>query len=199
MKSASARQPARKPRMIQDTRAALIQAARLEFEDAGYDGTHSNKIATRAGYAPQTFYRHFSDKLEIFLAVYALWVDEEHAALDTVRRARAAAAAIVGHHRASLGMRRALRRLSVSDDQVRRARAKSRRDQIERLRVRLPHLRSVSNAEMAANLFMIERLSDACAEREFVDLGVSAEAGERQLEVLLRNVLGKPRRQLPGA
>src|SRR6516164_2929685 len=64
------------------TRAALIEAARLEFEEAGFDATQSNKIAARAGYAPQTFYRHFSSKLEIFLAVYDQWVADEQKALD---------------------------------------------------------------------------------------------------------------------
>jgi AcrR family transcriptional regulator len=52
-----------------DGRSVLIAAARLEFEEFGFEGTNSNAIARRAGYAPQTFYRHFEDKREIFLAV----------------------------------------------------------------------------------------------------------------------------------
>src|SRR6516225_8194103 len=123
------------------TRAALIEAARLEFEEAGFDATQSNKIAARAGYAPQTFYRHFSSKVEIFLAVYAQWVAEEQKALDSVSNMRGAAQVLIRHHRSSLRFRRALRQLSVVDDQVRRARSESRLSQIECLRRRIPHLK----------------------------------------------------------
>src|SRR5262249_5966460 len=119
------------------TRAALIEAARLEFEEAGFDATQSNKIAARAGYAPQTFYRHFSSKVEIFLAVYAQWVIDEQKALDSVSNMRGAAQVLIRHHQSSLRFRRALRHLAISDDQVRKARSESRLSQIECLRRRV--------------------------------------------------------------
>jgi hypothetical protein len=59
------------------------------------------------------------------------------------------------------------------------------------MRARLPQLAAIASSEMVANLLMIERLADACAEGEFVDLGVSEQAGVHQLELLLRRVLGK--------
>jgi AcrR family transcriptional regulator len=168
------------------TRAALIEAARLEFEEAGFDSTQSNKIAERAGYAPQTFYRHFADKVEILLAVYARWVAEEHEALDAAKGMGAAARALLGHHRASLKLRRALRVLSVTDARVRAARAQSRLAQIERLRKLLPHTREMPRARLARSLFVIERVADACAEGEFADLQVSPDAAEKQLAACLR-------------
>ena len=59
------------------TRESLIGAAGAEFRERGFSGTDSNKIARRAGFAPQTFYRWFTDKTEIFLAVYRAWEEEE--------------------------------------------------------------------------------------------------------------------------
>lgn len=177
----------------EETRAALIAAARLEFEESGFEATHSNKIAARAGYAPQTFYRHFADKPAIFRAVYREWVAEEAAVLDRVRGAESAAAAVIRHHKRSLIFRRALRALSLSDPEMRAARAGSRRAQIANLRTRLPHLARVPEAELAARLLQIERIADACAEGEFIDLGVSAREAEAQLSRLLSAAFGKPR------
>ena len=50
-----------------DTRSALLHAAEQIFREVGYYGTDSNRIARAAGYAPATFYKHFENKLEIFL------------------------------------------------------------------------------------------------------------------------------------
>jgi AcrR family transcriptional regulator len=52
------------------TRERLVQAAAAEFREQGFAGTDTNRIARRAGFAPQTFYRWFTDKTEIFIAVY---------------------------------------------------------------------------------------------------------------------------------
>lgn len=175
------------------TRAALIEAARLEFEEAGFDSTQSNRIAARAGYAPQTFYRHFTDKIDILLAVYARWVEEEYDALDAAKSTQEVARELLRHHRSSLRLRRALRALTVADERVRAARARSRLDQIQRLRRRLPRLGSVSEARLARSLFVIERIADACAEGEFADLEISRDAAERQLMECLRQELAPPK------
>lgn len=68
-----------------ETRAKLIGAAVKEFNQRGYFGTDTNKIARRAGFAPQTFYRWFRDKTEIFLAVYRLWEEQERDMLSKLR------------------------------------------------------------------------------------------------------------------
>src|SRR5688572_2853570 len=77
------RQTARVPRAAERgearergaARGALLDAARAEFDEAGFEGTDTNRIARRAGYAPQTFYRHFADKTTIFVETYHRWVE----------------------------------------------------------------------------------------------------------------------------
>src|SRR5271154_1898855 len=102
-----------------DTRARLLAAARKEFNSKGYFGTDSNRIARRAGFAPQTFYRHFADKIAIFLAVYDGWWQEESAALGEVLatpalrgQARRAAMVVIDFHTRWRIFRRSLRHLA---------------------------------------------------------------------------------------
>lgn len=173
------------------TRQALVDAARDEFEQIGYDETNSNKIARRAGFAPQTFYRHFADKVEIFLAVYLQWVAEEQALLDHVRDSARAAETAVAHHRKSLKFRRALRLLSLTHPGIRAARATSRRQQVAHLQSRLPYLEEIDLDELLARLLMVERLTDACAEGEFADLGISISKAKKQLAALIKASFGK--------
>jgi AcrR family transcriptional regulator len=53
------------------TSARLVEAAAKEFAECGFEGTDTNKIARRAGFAPQTLYGWFEDKTAIFLVVYS--------------------------------------------------------------------------------------------------------------------------------
>src|SRR5262249_23573853 len=96
-----------------DTRTRLVDAAALEFNERGFDGTDTNRIARRAGFAPQTFYRSFANKTAIFIAVYRAWEDNERALLDDLLARRAATKrlvdAVVAHHRAHRIFRRSLR------------------------------------------------------------------------------------------
>ena len=59
---------------LEDTRGRLWYAAWLEFREHGYTGTDTNRIARRASKSPQTFYRHFSNKLDIFGDIYRSWI-----------------------------------------------------------------------------------------------------------------------------
>jgi AcrR family transcriptional regulator len=175
------------------TRAAFVRAAWQEFEERGFDATQSNKIARRAGYAPQTFYRHFSDKIDILLAVYADWLADEHkelaaAAGDT----REAARVLLKHHRATLKFRRMMRTLAVTEERVRAARAKSRLLHIENLRKNLPHAADMSIADLTRSLLLLERVADACAEGEFADLRISPEDAEEHLFACLEREFGPP-------
>ena len=174
-----------------DTPALLIAAAMAEFNQHGFGGTDSNKIARRAGFAPQTFYRWFEDKTAIFLAAYRAWEDEEMAAVKTLRGTPAAARrmvkAIVAHHRAHLGFRRSLRQLAYENDAVRRARSESRARQVERIRSWLG-AQAVGDDQIALVLLQMERLSDAIAERELADLGVDERAAEAALAGLIRGL-----------
>lgn len=175
----------------EDTRAALLAAARAEFGERGFAGTDSNKIARRAGFAPQTFYRWYRDKTEIFIAAYRAWEEEERAALAGLVARRAAsnamAQAIVLHHRTHLLFRRSLRLLAVTDPGVRRARAESRARQAEHIRIwsRRPKLKAT---ELYVTLLEVERLADAVAEGELADLGVTDETGISAIERLIKQL-----------
>jgi AcrR family transcriptional regulator len=175
-----------------DTRQRLIAAAAAEFNARGYDGTDSNRIARRAGFAPQTFYRWFTDKAEIFIEVYNQWHRTEFDALRTLLAKKAPderlVKACVDHHRAYLRFRRSLRHLSYENARVRQARAEGRLRQIDFLRslnsqVLNPH-------QLAAMLLQIERLCDALAEGEFADMGLSEVGARRAVAALIHGLRG---------
>ncbi len=175
-----------------DGRQALIEAALREFEEHGYDETHSNAIAKRAGYAPQTFYRHFADKLEIFIAVYEDWSDAgiqgAVAAGDVERYARS----LIDHHRAHRVFRRSLRMLTVSEPRVMAARTRARHAQMAAMAARLPGFAAKSPAAQLAGLLIIERLCDAIADEEFATAGISSHAATKELVTFLLSLSSGP-------
>jgi AcrR family transcriptional regulator len=170
------------------TRDRLIGAATAEFEERGFGGTDTNRIARRAGFAPQTFYRWFKDKTAIFLAVYRAWEDAEYDTVSALLAGGAGdaaiASAVIAHHRAYRVFRRSLRTLSVEQDEVRRARAETRLRQAEQIRL-WAGPDAPPRETIAVNLLVLERLSDAVAEGEFADMGLSdAEAVQRLAQVV---------------
>src|SRR5918992_6064284 len=52
------------------TRAALIEAARELFSERGYAAVGTNELVRHAGVTRGAMYHHFSDKRELFRAVY---------------------------------------------------------------------------------------------------------------------------------
>jgi AcrR family transcriptional regulator len=168
-----------------------MQAARAEFGEHGYGGTDSNKIARRAGFAPQTFYRWYADKTAIFIAVYRRWEEDELAMLGDLVSKRASARklvdAVVEHHTQHVVFRRSLRWLSVQDDVVRRARADSRLRQIDNIVrwSRRDARRTLKPVDVAVTLLQVERLADAIAERELRDLALDESALRAELVSLL--------------
>lgn len=63
-----ARRTGRRPGK-QDTRTAILEAARQIFAEQGYDGSSVRRIATAAGVDPALIYHYFSTKEQLFLAV----------------------------------------------------------------------------------------------------------------------------------
>jgi AcrR family transcriptional regulator len=179
-------------------REALLHAAAQEFEAHGYEGTNSNRIAARAGYAPQTFYRHFDDKLAIFLAIYADWSDTGIAAIPTADGPAEAARALVTHHRRARVFRRSLRTLTATEPRVAEARADARRRQIEALASASPRFRATPPAARFATLLLLERLADAVADNEFRALGLPESDAEALIEAEIRARL-LPGRTVPPA
>jgi AcrR family transcriptional regulator len=169
----------------------LVEAAAAEFNDSGFNGTDSNKIARRAGFAPQTFYRWFKGKEEVFLQVYDRWRREEFTAISRLLAAGASddvlAKTLVKHHKAYLRFRRSLRRLSLESSVVRAARAKSRLEQLAFLKRLIPGA-NLGTAQMAVLLLQMERLADALAEGEFADMGLDDAAGRKGLARLIHSL-----------
>lgn len=59
-----------------DRRDSLIQAAAQVFSERGYQGSTMDEIARRAGVAKGTPYLYFSDKADLFYAVFERWASE---------------------------------------------------------------------------------------------------------------------------
>jgi AcrR family transcriptional regulator len=190
------KKPARK-RQVRDpeaTSAALLDAAEAEFNARGFDGTDTNRIARAAGFAPQTFYRHFEDKRAVFLAVYERWWKGESAALEkstqeSPANAEAAARIALAFHTKWRGFRRALRHLAIVDATVRAARTAARRAQIARIR-EFTGDKARSDEALIAALLTAERITDAAAEGELADLGLSPAAAKTLVIAALRELLG---------
>ncbi len=174
------------PRNPEETHARLVDAAEAEFNAGGFDGTDTNRIARRAGYAPQTFYRHFADKTAIFLAVYDRWWRAEADAVGKILRARGksglggVADTLIAFHAKWRGFRRSLRHLSVEDARVRAARTVARRAQLQTVRELIPNPAN-RDGEIAAALLVLERLCDAAAEGEFADMGLPKAAARQEV------------------
>ena len=170
------------------TATRLLWAAMAEFNTHGFAGTDTNRIARRAGFAPQTFYRWYKDKIDVFVACYRAWEDEERDALQALFERDAPSAALVeagvAHHRRYLMFRRSLRQLSIDHPVVRTARAESRLRLIGRIRAwsGRPEL---SVEDLAVAQFQFERLTDALAEGEFADMGVGEDAARAEIAKLI--------------
>ena len=161
------------------TAEALLDAAMAEFNAHGFEGTDTNRIARAAGYAPQTFYRHFEDKRAVFLAVYERWWQGESTALEEAGggeppSGEAAARIALAFHTKWRGFRRALRHLAIVDPKVRAARTAARKAQIARIRGYGGN-NARSDQALAAALLKAERICDAAADGELADLGLTAQ------------------------
>jgi AcrR family transcriptional regulator len=175
----------------EETRRRLVAAAAVVFGRDGYAGTDSNRIAREAGYSPGTFYKHFADKKEVFVAAYEAWVAAEWSEVEAIvldagsRRAAAArlVARVLELHRRWRVLRRSLRALVAEDADVRRAHVAARSRQLDTL-ARLRGGRADREAD-ALLLYTLERAADAFADDELDQLGLDAAALERHLVALL--------------
>jgi AcrR family transcriptional regulator len=175
------------------TQAALLAAAQVQFNAHGFFGTDTNRIARKAGYAPQTFYRHYADKTAIFVAVYESWWKSESDTLTKLLQAKPradlakVADAMIAFHVKWRGFRRSLRHLATEDARVRKVRSVARRAQIAAAR---PFAKGRSDCEIAAALLVLERLCDAVAEGEFADMGLSRASGRAAVFAAVKDAIG---------
>jgi AcrR family transcriptional regulator len=197
-----ARRPPRRARDAGATRARLIDAAAEIFNRDGYHATDTNRIARAAGYAPASFYKHFRDKREIFLAAYAGWVAGEWAAIreEWARvaggtRARRLVRRVLAHHRRWAGFRRSLRALAASDPVVRDFRRAQRGAQLVFLRGLVGGADSPARrSDDLWTLLVFERVCDAIADGDSAALGAAEERLLRRLEALVANPRGQAER-----
>jgi AcrR family transcriptional regulator len=178
------------------TRERLVAAAASMFNSVGYHGTDSNRIAEKAGYSTGTFYKHFKDKREIFLAAYETWVASEWQAVAAELTAggtaediaRRLVALSIDFHTRWRGLRISLLELVFTDAEVRRFYRKQRRRQLDVM----ADLRAKSGAaprrreDDAIHLFTTERTFDALAQGELHDLGLDRQV---VLEAIIQKVI----------
>jgi AcrR family transcriptional regulator len=171
----------------EETRARLVAAAADVFNREGYDGTDSNRIAAAAGYSPGTFYKHFVDKKQIFLVVYAEWVAAEWRELadtlaDADSEAELAARIVeifVTHHRKWRGIRASLQRKTQLAELASLRRGGGRG----------------SRERDALLLFTVERVADSLADGEAAALELDRVAVQRLLVELVRTRIATTRRR----
>jgi AcrR family transcriptional regulator len=184
----------------EDTRARLVAAAADEFNRVGYRGTDSNRIARAAGYAPGTFYKHFPDKRDVFLAAYEAWVTAEWRTIgEIVRRpgsrhqlAARLVDATIALHRRWRGLRASLRALVAEDAAARTFYRSQRRRQLALLAAldgpaRTGRRRREADALL---LYTLERVCDAIADGELRELGLSTEPMRALLRARIAQRLG---------
>jgi len=166
----------------EETRERIIDGAASLFNRFGYHGTDSNSIAKEAGYATGTFYKHFQDKREVFLAVYERWLTAEWQAVDEElskgrapdETARRIVEISIQFHTEWRGLRASLMELIFSDEDARKYFRKQRRRQLDimsELRHRLS-LPPRTREQDAIHLFMTERIFDAIGQGEIQALSL---------------------------
>lgn len=195
----SRRAAAGRPRNPAVTRSALVAAAAGLFTDPGYFATDTNAIARAAGYAPASFYKHFSDKTEVLLAVYADYVAQEWMGLqnalsqpgNTRERLRSALAFILGFHQAWSALRTGIRAVARIEPTVAKALKSSREAQVELLSAATGLPVDGHKADLLVILGIVEKLAETASDAESGTPPVSTEevlaATERALLPLLKS------------
>jgi AcrR family transcriptional regulator len=187
----------------EQTRARLILTAAHVFNRVPYWEADTNAIAKEAGYSTGTFYRHFKDKREIFIAAYREWIAEEWANIESTiipgqtpaQSIDLAADALIEHHRRWRVFRGNLRALVTYDEELRELTQALRREQLEKmslLRTRMGQQPSRTLENDAVHAMMFERVCDGIADGEFKSLGCSVEIAQREFRTLMRQYLLDP-------
>ncbi len=189
----------------EQTRARLTRTAQQVFNRVTYWEADTNAIAKEAGYSTGTFYRHFKDKREIFVAAYRAWMAEEWANVEaTVLPGQSpeesidrAADALIEHHRRWRVFRGNMRALITYDEELRELTHALRREQLEKmnlLRMRQGEEGTRTLESDAVYAMMFERVCDAIADDEFQSLGCSLELAQAEFRRLMRQYLHDPSR-----
>jgi AcrR family transcriptional regulator len=159
------------------TKRQIKIAAKREFNSVGFFATDTNKIAKVAGYAPGSFYRHFKDKIDVFIETYRDWHLEHMQEIERVlsvggsieEMSERLATVVVAFYGNWKTLRAAARVLVISEPRVAEFK-QSRRilmsEAFANLRKRL-HLKAMPEESVILFLILVERLGDAVSEGEF--------------------------------
>jgi AcrR family transcriptional regulator len=184
----------------------LVEAAAREFNAHGYHGTDSNRIARAAGYAPGTFYNHFVDKADVFVAAYESWVAHEWKMIDEelgeksldALNARRIVESLLEFHERWATFRASLHAVVPVEERARDAYRKNRRRQLDRI-AKMRGERAGSPEADAILLYAFERTFDALANGEGVALDLSRERILARLARMLLDHFGIPHDASPAA
>jgi AcrR family transcriptional regulator len=163
-------------------------------------GTNTNRIARAGGFSPQTFYRHFADKLEIFREVYTRWISESWQLIGAAIAAGGSrhviatriADAVVEHYARAAQLRASVRMLAASDPSFRELYLAEARRQLEITRANR-HARDqkvLPLEEHLAALLVVERFADALAFDEVAPIGVDPTALRMLMARFVERYLG---------
>ena len=179
--------------MSRDTRTRLLEAAMSEFIEAGYAGTDTNRIARRAGFAPQTFYRWFKDKPTVLAEVLAVWDEAETAMWQAVIQdehltATELAQSCVDNVRPFLIFRLQLRSVLQQAPEIAARRAEGRQRLMQAL---VPLVAARLDRESLGSLIVqIDQLSEAIARGDLADMGLNGSAAHEALARLITALRG---------
>jgi len=182
------------------TRKQLIIAARREFNTVGYFATDTNKIARIAGYAPGSFYRHFKDKIDIFLEVYREWHLEQMHEIERALFSSGGSIETMSESLASIvvtfygnwqPLRASARVLVISEERVAEFKTGRRTLLVQNIAALRSHLKLVPlpESEIILFLIMVERLGDAVSEGEFDLPSLPEGSGRKALVDLIARFL----------
>ncbi|MEM7139035.1 MAG: TetR/AcrR family transcriptional regulator [Myxococcota bacterium] len=166
-----------------DTRTTLLETAAQIFNDVGYYGTDTNRIARAAGYAPATFYKHFKNKLEIFLECYPRVepsLGELISDLDSdpsiVVGARRAVYRIFEHRRRWMGCYKSLRALALTDAAAAQAYTERKRAAADAVVRLFAYMGSeISGADAFVAQHLVSNMADAVVDGLPEDLDVEVD------------------------
>lgn len=179
----------------------MVDAAAEEIAETGWFSTSTNRIANRAGLSAGVFYNYFSDKIDILLAVYDRWVDDEWVLItkalgDSAVRAPLDQAVdnlvpmLIDHHVRWARMRHALIVLSRSDERVKASRIRSRERQIASI-VKILGIRQTAKARsaIAVRLLAFEAVADTIAGGEADALSLDKNTLAAELASTLKSLV----------
>ena len=167
----------------------ILATSRAEFMRYGFEGTDVSRIARLCGIGTTTFYRLFSDKTDVFLAIYRDWESNEQHAMRRLLCGRGSIASLVDafveRYRCHTPFRRSLRRLGHDEPRVRQAVGASRRARLRQIRNWRGSSLEADSGELAAQLILFEGLLTALSEADLTEMG----ADDGRVRQLLGEIL----------